>query len=257
MKAGYHHNWELLLNLTRKTIKVKYKQSAFGIGWAIIQPLALMLIFVLIFSTLLKIPSDGLPYALFVYSALLPWTLFATSLSTAVPSIEASAGLLRKLYMPRVLFPTAAVMAGLVDFGIGFVIFLGIMLWYKVAFTYILLWIIPVLAVQLVFTLGLCYLLAPLNAYYRDVRAALPLTLQVWMYATPIIYPLSRIPESFRVFYMLNPMAGVIDSWRNVLAKGVAPDLSYLGIAAIGAVLLFMIGYFVFKKTEMTLADVT
>lgn len=256
MLAKYHHNWELLLNLTKKTIKVKYKQSAFGIGWAIIQPLALMLIFVLIFSTLLKIPSDGLPYALFVYSALLPWTLFANSLSASVPSIEASAGLLRKLYMPRVLFPTAAVMACLLDFGIASLIFFGIMLWYKVAFTYMLLWVVPVLTVQLIFTLGLCYLLAPLNAYYRDVRVALTLILQIWMYATPIIYPLSRIPDSFRLYYMLNPMAGIMDSWRNVLAKGIAPDLGYLGIAAIGAVVLFAVGYFAFKRVEMTLADV-
>lgn len=257
MAGKYHHYWELLLNLIVKTVKIKYKQSAFGIGWAILQPLALMLIFVLIFSTLLKIPSDGLPYALFVYSALLPWTLFANSLSAGVPSIETNAGLLRKLYVPRVLFPTAAAMANLVDFGVGFVIFFGLMIWYQVAFTYILLWIIPILAVQIVFTLGLCYLLAPLNAYYRDVRAALPLVLQIWMYATPIIYPLSQIPESVRVFYMLNPMAGVIDSWRNVLAKGLAPELSYLGIAAAGAIALFAVGYFVFKKTEMTLADVT
>ena len=257
MVGKYHHYWELFLSLTNKTIRVRYKQSAFGIGWAILQPLAMMLVFVLVFSSLLKVPSDGLPYALFVYSALLPWSLFASSLGAAVPSIESNSRLLKKLYVPRVLFPTAAVMASLVDFGIGLLIFLGIMLWYKVAFTYILLWSIPVLLIQIMFTLGVSYLLAPLNAYYRDVRIALPLILRLWMYVSPIIYPLSRVPDSLRIYYMLNPMAGLMDSWRNVLAKGQAPDLGYLGIAASGAVLLLGVGYFTFRRVEMTLADVT
>ena len=250
------HNLELLLNLTRRTIKVRYKQSAFGIGWAILQPLALMLIFVLVFSTLLRIPSDGLPYPLFVYSALLPWTLFANSLATATTSLESNAGLIRKARLPRVVFPLAGTLAGLVDFCIGLVIFLGLMLWYHVGFGWVLLWAVPVLAVQMMFTIGLCLLLAPLNAYYRDVRVALPLITQVWMYATPIIYPLSLVPERLRLFYMLNPMAGVVDSWRSVLAEGAAPSMVYLGTAAIGAVVLLVVGYTVFRKVEMTLADV-
>ena len=250
------HHLELVYNLTWRTIRVRYKQSAFGIGWAILQPLAMMLIFVLVFSSLLRIPSDGLPYPLFVYSALLPWTLFSNSMTTAVTSLESNAGLIRKVRLPRAVFPMAGVLAGLVDFCIGLVIFLGLMLWYHVAFNWTLLWTIPVLVVQVVFTLGLCLLLAPLNAYYRDVRVALPLVTQVWMYATPIIYPLSLVPERLRLFYMLNPMAGVVNSWRMVLAKGEAPTVEYLGVAALGAGVLLVVGYVVFRRVEMTLADV-
>ena len=250
------HYLELIYNLTWRTIRVRYKQSAFGIGWAMLQPLALMLIFVLIFSALLRIPSDGLPYPLFVYSALLPWTLFANSLTSAVTSLESNAGLIRKVRLPKAIFPMAGVLSGLVDFCIGLVIFLGLMLWYHVGFSWMLLWVVPILVVQIAFTLGLCLLLAPLNAYYRDVRVALPLITQVWMYATPIIYPLSMVPERMRTLYMLNPMAGVVDSWRSVLAEGAAPSMVYLGTAAIGATVLLVVGYVVFRRVEMTLADV-
>jgi len=252
----YHHYWELLWNLTKKTIKVRYKQSAFGIGWAILQPLAMMMMFALIFSALLKIPSDGLPYPLFVYSALLPWQLFSASLSNAVPSLVTNTSLMRKVYFPRMLFVMAAIAACLVDFAIGATIYLGMMIWYGVDFGPILLWVVPILVVQLVFTLGLSLLLAPLNAWYRDVRVALPLMLQLWMYATPIIYPISVVPDSLKLYYMLNPTVGIMNSWRSVLAKGEAPSLEYLGIAAIGAVVLLVVGYWVFKRTEMTLADV-
>lgn len=251
-----NHYLELLFNLTRRTIRVRYKQSAFGIGWAILQPLTLVLIFVLIFSKLLKIPSDDIPYPLFVYSALLPWMLFGNSLVAATTSLEANAGLIRKIKLPREIFPLAGVLAGLVDFGIGLVIFFGMMMWYGVGINWALLWIGPILVVQVAFTLGLCLLLAPLNAYYRDVRVALPLMTQVWMYSTPIIYPLSTVPERLRMWYMLNPMAGVVDSWRSVLAEGVAPDMGYLGIAAAGAGVLLIVGYIVFKRIENTLADV-
>ncbi|RKX42267.1 MAG: ABC transporter permease, partial [Thermotogae bacterium] len=247
---------ELLFVLTQREIQIRYKQSVLGIAWAIIQPLALMLMFTLVFSALLKIPSDGVPYPLFVYSALLPWTFFSNSLNRAIPSLETNAQLIKKIYFPRELFPMSAVFAALVDFAIGAVIFLGMMFYYDVPFTANLLFLVPVLLIQMVFTLGICFFASAINVYYRDVKYALPLLIQIWMYASPIIYPVSQVPERLQTFYFLNPMAGIIHSYRSVLVKGIAPTDYYLAIAAAGAVVLFLLCYFYFKRIEMEFADV-
>lgn len=246
----------LLYVLTIRDIRVRYKQSILGIAWAVIQPLALMLMFTLIFSVLLKVPSDGLPYPVFSYSALLPWTFFAASLNRAIPSLETNASLIKKIYFPREFFPISSVLGSFVDLMIGAVIFLGMMFYYDVPFTVNLLFVVPIIMIQIVFTLGICFFASALNVYYRDVRSALPLLIQMWMYASPIIYPVSLVPIRLRTFYMLNPMAGIMDSYRNVLVKGISPDLFYLGIAAGGSVVLFILGYWYFKRIEMTFADV-
>lgn len=246
----------LMYVLARRSIQVRYKQSAFGIAWAIGQPLLLMLVFTLVFSTLLKIPSDGLPYPIFAYSAILPWTLFIGQITQSVPSLEGNAGLVKKIYFPRVLFPVSASLSCIPDFAISALIFLGMMLYFSVPFTLNLLWVIPILLIQVLFTLGLCFILASVNAFYRDVRVAIPLLVQVWMYLCPILYPLSMIPERFKTYYMLNPMAGIMDSWRTVLIKGDSPSLLYLGIAGAGAILMFLVGYWFFKKLEWSFVDV-
>lgn len=247
---------ELLWVLTLRGLQIRYKQSILGMIWAVLQPLAMMLTFTLVFSALLKVPSEGVPYPIFSYSALLFWTFFSNSLNNAIPSLEANAALIKKIYFPREFFPISSILAAVFDLLIAAVIFLGMMFYYHVSFTLNILYVIPLLIIQTFFTMGVAFIFSALNAYYRDVKFALPLIIQLWLYATPIIYPLSLVPERFRLYYMLNPMTGIIESYRNVLVKGIAPDGLYVGVAAAGAVLLFVLGYLYFKRIEMTFADV-
>jgi len=247
---------ELLYVLTVREIQIRYKQSVLGIAWAVIQPLALMLMFTLIFSVLLKVPSDGVPYPIFSYSALMFWVFFSGSLTRAIPSIEMNAPLIRKIYFPRELFPISSVLAAGFDLLIAAVIFLGLMFYFDVPFTVNMLYVVPILVVQTIFTLGVCFFASALNVYYRDVKYALPVLIQLWLYATPIIYPMSLVPDRLLTFYLLNPMTGIIESYRNVLVKGLPPDHFYLGVAAAGAVVLFVLGYLYFKRIEMTFADI-
>ncbi len=247
---------ELLYVLTVREIQVRYKQSVLGIAWAVLQPLALMLMFTLIFSVLLKVPSDGLPYPVFAYSALLPWTFFSNSLNRAIPSLEANASLIKKIYFPREFFPISSMLAAFFDFLIASIVFLGLMLYYDVPFTANLLFVLPILVIQMLFTMGVCFFASALNAYYRDVKHALPLLVQLWMYATPIIYPMSLVPDRLKTFYLLNPTVGIMDGYRNVLAKGLPPDYFYLGVAAAGSIVLLLLGYLYFKRIEMTFADI-
>jgi lipopolysaccharide transport system permease protein len=247
---------ELLWALTLREIQIRYTQSVLGIAWAVLQPLALMLMFTLIFSVLLKVPSEGVPYPVFSYSALTFWTFFQGSLTRAIPSLEVNESLIKKIYFPREFFPISSVLSAIFDLVIAFVIFLVIMLYYHTPFTLNMLYVVPLVIIQTIFTIGVCFFASALNVYYRDVKYALPLIVQLWMYATPIIYPMSSIPQRFWTFYLLNPMTGIIESYRNVLIKGSAPQLSYIGLAAAGAVVLFVLGYFYFKRIEMSFADV-
>jgi len=259
MPAGLREAWRyrgLLYVLSRREIQIRYKQSVLGVAWAILQPLILMLLFTLIFSVLLKVPSEGVPYPIFSYSALLFWTFFSTSLNSAIPSLEANAGLIKKIYFPREFFPISSILAAMFDLAISAIILLGIMFYYHVHFTLNILYVIPLFMIQAIFIMGVCFILSALNAYYRDIRYALPLVVQLWMYVTPIIYPLSSIPARFQTYYALNPMTGIIESYRNVLIKGIGPEGIYIGVAAAGAVLLFIVGYIYFKRIEMTFADV-
>jgi len=247
---------ELLYRLTLREIKVRYKQSLIGIAWAVLQPLLMMLIFTLVFSVLMTMPTDDIPYPIFSYCALLPWTFFATSLNSASQSVVSNAPLIKKIYFPRELFPISSILSAFVDFAIAGMIFLGMMFFYKIPLTTSLSFFPVIFVIQIVFTLGVSFFLSAINVYYRDIRYAVPLGIHIWMYASPIIYPVSLVPERFRTAYMLNPMAGIIDSYRDVFIKGVAPDFYYLGIAAIASATLFFLCYLYFKRIEMTFADV-
>ena len=247
---------DLLWTLTLREIQIRYTQSVLGIAWAVLQPLALMLVFTLIFSVLLKVPSEGVPYPVFSYSALTFWTFFQGSLIRAIPSLEANEALIKKIYFPREFFPISSVLSSIFDLVIAFVIFLVIMLYYHTPFTLNMFYVVPLVVIQTIFTIGVCLFASAFDVYYRDVKYALPLIVQVWMYATPIIYPMSSIPERFWKFYLLNPMTGIIESYRAVLVKGVQPQLFYVGVAAAGAIVLFVLGYFYFKRIEMSFADV-
>lgn len=247
---------EVLLNIAIREIKVKYKQSILGGLWAVLQPLALMAIFTVIFSYFVKIPSDGIPYPIFSFAALLPWTFFATSLSFAIPSIVSNINLVTKIYFPREIFPIASILAAFVDFCIAAVIFVIMLLFYKIPITLNALYLAPILILQIMFILGISLLASAINVYYRDVRYTIPLLIQLWMYASPVIYPVSIVPAHFRALYMLNPMAPIIDGYRRVLILGVKPDFFYLGIAAIVITMTIFLSYAFFKKVEMSFTDV-
>jgi lipopolysaccharide transport system permease protein len=256
LKELFKHS-ELLFLITQREIKVRYKQSVLGIVWAVLQPFSMMLVFSLFFGRFQKIPSDGIPYPLFSYSALLPWTFFATSLAFAIPSLIQNSQLITKIYFPREIIPLASVFAAFVDFLIASLIFIGMMIYYQVAPTWYLLYIFPLVTVQLLFTIGVCLLLSSFTVLYRDVRHTLPLVIQVWMYITPVIYPVSTVPEKYRTLYMLiNPMAGIIDGYRRAIVQGRAPELSYLGLAAAVSLFLVWAGYKYFKRLEHEFADI-
>ena len=246
---------ELLLNITIREIKVRYKQSILGIFWSILQPLAMMIVFTIVFSRFAKIPSDGIPYPLFSYTALLPWIFFATALSFAIPSLVSNANLLTKIYFPREIFPIASVLAAFVDFCIAAVIYLAILVFYKVTLTPSAFYIIPILVIQVLLTLAVSLFASAVNVYYRDVKYVLPFCIQLWMYISPVIYPVSSVPDKFKSLYMLNPMAPIISGYRKVLLVGTSPDFHYLGISAFVSVIMLFLSYKYFKMVEMSFAD--
>jgi lipopolysaccharide transport system permease protein len=248
---------ELLWALTVREIKVRYNQTLLGVIWAIVQPLALMVVFSVFFGRLAGVPSDGFPYPLFSYSALLPWTFFTTALSFGVSSLVNNAALVTKVYFPREILPLAAVLSAGVDFSAAALVYALLMALYQVAPTAAFVYLLPLFAIQFVFALGVTLVLSAVNVSYRDVRYALPLVTQLWLYVTPVIYPLSVIPARFRTAYLaLNPMAAVIDGYRRVLVGGRPPQGDMLLLAAVSAVAVLLVGYLYFKRAERQFSDV-
>jgi lipopolysaccharide transport system permease protein len=247
---------EVLYTLAIREIKVRYKQTVLGVAWAIIQPLSLTILFTIIFGKFARMPTEGIPYPIFAYSALLPWTFFATAISFAIPSLVQERSLLMKVYLPREIFPVSCVLAACVDFGIAAIIFIAMIFFYRVSITIYLLWVVPLLLIQIIFTMGISLFFSSINARYRDVRYALPLVVQLWMFATPIFYPTSVIPVAYRMIYMLNPMAGIIDGYRRVIIQGVRPELRYVCLSAIISILLLILAYHYFKRSEREFIDV-
>jgi lipopolysaccharide transport system permease protein len=248
---------ELLWTLTVREVKVRYNQAALGIGWAIAQPLALMVTFSIFFGRFAGMPSDGQPYPLFFYAALLPWTFFTTSLAFGVPSLVTNTSLVTKVYFPREILPLSSVLSAGVDFVAAAFVYGGLMVLYSVAPTAAWGYLPLLMVVQLVFTVGVTLVLSAVNVSYRDVRYALPLVTQIWLFATPVIYPLSSIPEALRGRYLLlNPMAAVIEGYRRVLVAGQAPDLPMVALSMTSATILLVGGYLYFKQAERSFADV-
>jgi len=248
---------ELLTLITQREIKVRYKQSVLGAAWAIIQPLSLMLVFTLFFSYFARMPSDNIPYPIFSYTALLPWTFFATALTFAIPSLITNSHIITKIYFPREIVPLAAVFAAFIDFAVATIIFVGMLIFYRITPTWNILYVVPLLVIQMIFTTGVCLLLSAFTVLYRDVRFTLPLLIQIWMFATPILYPVSIVPARIRVLYMtLNPMAVIIDGYRRTVVQGKPPELLYLGIAAAISLVLLWLAYKYFKHLEREFADI-
>lgn len=246
---------ELLSTWTRRDFKVRYSQSVLGATWAILQPLSLMIIFCIIFGFFIQIPSDGIPYPVFAYLTLLMWTFLANSLSTAIPSLVSNMNLVDKIYFPREILPLSAILVSIVDFCIAGTIFIPMMLYYQIEIGWTILLFPLILLIQVILTFGISLFAAAVNVFFRDVRFVIPLALQLWMYLSPVIYPISIIPEWLRPFYFLNPMAVLLDSYRRVVLHQQMPDWPYLGLAATISLVIIASAYWYFKRAERKFAD--
>lgn len=255
LQAVWHYR-ELLYFLIWRDVKVRYKQTTIGAAWAILQPLMTMVVLTLIFGNFAKIPSDGLPYPIFAFTALLPWNYFSQAVSHSGESLVGNARLISKVYFPRLIVPISAALAPLVDFAIAFVVLVGMMTWYGIAPTWGMLALPLFLLLALLTALAVGLWLSAFNVRYRDVRHTIPFLIQFWMFASPVAYPISLVPEKWRLLYSLNPMVGVIEGFRWALLGKESPDFSVMALSA-GVVLAILIGGLVyFARMEQTFADV-
>jgi lipopolysaccharide transport system permease protein len=247
---------ELIYFLVWRDIKVRYKQAVLGVAWAILQPILTMIIFSVIFGKFGKLPTDNqIPYPLFTLAALLPWQLFANALQRAGTSLVGSANLITKIYFPRLVIPISAVVGGLIDFAISLVILIGMMIFYKVPFTWNVLWIIPFLLLTLITALAVGLWLSALNVRYRDVQQMIPFLIQAWMFASPVAYSARIITDrTWQLIYGLNPLAGIIQGFRWSLLGGTPPG-ELMWISSTVMVLLFISGLYYFRRMEKTFAD--
>jgi lipopolysaccharide transport system permease protein len=247
---------ELLYFLVWRDLKVRYKQTVLGAGWAIAQPLFNMLIFTLFFGRLAKMPSDGLPYPLFAYAALVPWTFFANGLSQASNSVVSYPSLVKKVYFPRLSLPLARVLACLVDFGLAFLVLIGMLVHYQIDPSIRMVWLPLFLLLAVITSLGVSLWFAALNVLFRDVQYLLPFIIQFWLFATPIVYPSSLVPKAWRVVYGINPMVGVVNGFRWALLGTHTPPGPSLLASLLVAVAILVGGAYFFRRTERTFADV-
>jgi lipopolysaccharide transport system permease protein len=257
--------WEfrqLLYFLVWRDVKVRYKQTALGAAWAVLQPVLTMLIFTIFFGGLARVGSDGLPYPLFSYTGILPWTFFAFGLTQSASSLVGSSNLIKKVYFPRLIIPIASVLTGLVDFAVAFVVLIGLMAWYRVPPTLMVIWLPLLILLGLLAALGFGLWLAALNVEYRDVRYVVPFFVQLWLFVTPVIYPTSRLTAKLAEYGLppwlcgLNPMAGVVEGFRwALLGTGSRPGSILVASAAV-TLLVLVSGAFYFRRMEKTFADV-
>ena len=255
LKELWHYR-ELIYFLTWRDIKVRYKQAVLGIAWSVLQPVLTTAIMTVVFGVLLKVESDGLPYPVFALSALLPWHLFQLSLQKSSISLVGNANLLTKVYFPRVIIPFSSVLAALVDFVISLALLFITMAIYRLPLTWNVLWVLPLTLLTVLAALAVGLWLSALNVQYRDVQQMVPFLIQIWMYATPIVYPITTIPEgTFRYIYSLNPMVGVVQGFRWAFFGGSPPDMTLL-ISSAAVLLLLVSGLFFFRRMEKTFADV-
>jgi lipopolysaccharide transport system permease protein len=246
---------ELLYFLTWRDVKVRYKQAALGISWAIIQPLLSMLTFTLFFGKLAKIPTDGVPYPLFSYTALLPWTFFANAVTNSGNSLVGNANLVTKVYFPRLLVPGSAITAGLFDFGVAFVVFVGLFAYYGTALTWQIALLPALIVLMALLALGVGLWASALNVKYRDVRYALPFLIQLWMFASPVIYPSSLVPAKWRWLFLINPLTGIIEGFRSALL-GRQIMWGALAYAAAATFAILVYAAYSFRRMEKMFADV-
>jgi len=249
---------ELLYFLTWRDVKVRYKQTMLGAAWAILQPLLTMIVFTLLFGKLAKLPSDNVPYPLFAFAGLLPWTFFANALSSAGNSVVGNPQLVTKVYFPRLIVPAAAVLAGLVDLGVSFLLMCAMLAIYRVPVGINLLMLPVLVFLTAALAMGVGTWLASLNVKYRDIRHLIPFGLQLWMYATPIAYPLSLVPARFRGLLIINPLSGLIEGYRVALLSGInraSFNWPALAVSLVITVVMLIFAAYAFRKFERLFAD--
>ena len=246
---------DLFYTLSAHRIRVRYKQSVLGVLWAILQPLSMMLIFTFIFSYIARIPSEGAPYAIFAYTALLPWNYFSSGVANATNSLVSHSQFVTKVYFPREILPITYVVAALFDFLVASILLGGLMIYYHVALTLNALYALPIIVVLSCLALAISFFFSATQVRFRDIGVAVPLLLQLWLFATPVIYPLSAVPLRLRPIYTLNPLVGVIENFRQVMLRGSAPNLKSLLGSAIVSLVLLLVSYIYFKRVEATMAD--
>jgi len=249
---------ELLWQMVAREVKARYKQSVLGYFWVILNPLAQMLVMSFAFSIILRIPTHSaatIPYSIFLFVALLPWTLFSNSLSSAASSLVASSSLITKIYFPRTILVVSAVFAKIIDFIFALSILVIYMFIYHVPITWSILWVIPIFLIQQIFTLGLSLFFSAANLLYRDIQYLLNMILLLWMYATPIIYSADSIPDKYKIIYQINPMSVIINAYRQVILGGGEPKYSSLLIGLVVSLITLLIGFSYFKSREKIFAD--
>lgn len=247
---------DLLLAWTNRTIRGRYQQSILGWLWAIVQPIASVAIFSIIFTRFVPVDTGPIPYPVFSYVAVAPWAFFSSSLLDMTASLVTNISLVTKVYFPREVLPVSAMLARLMDFGVSALVMVLLLVLYRVPVEISTLVYLPlVLAVQIMLILGIGLITSAANVFYRDVQPLLTLLIQLWFYASPIIYPVTFVPERYRTLYFLNPMAGILESYRDILLRQSAPNISLL-ISAVEALALLAIGYWIFKKVEHQFADI-
>jgi lipopolysaccharide transport system permease protein len=247
---------ELLLFLAWRDLKTRYAQTTIGFAWAIIQPVAMMLLFTLVFSKFAKLPSDGVPYPIFIYAALLPWGYFSRSLDKSSFSVVAESNLISKVYFPRIIVPISAMLVGLVDFAIAFLLLLVMMVFYGVMPSWETLFMPMFLLLTMLTSLAVSLWLAAVFVRFRDIAAAMPLVTQLWMFGSPVVYPTSLVPEQWKWLYNLNPMAGVIEGFRWTLLKTPPPSLERIAVTVVFVSVLLFLGMSYFNRMERKFADV-
>ncbi len=250
------HYRELLYFLIWRDVKVRYKQTVIGVGWAVIQPVLMMIVFTLFFGRLIGISSNGVAYPVFAYVALLPWNLFARGLTDSSTSLVANSQLVTKVYFPRLILPASAVLAALVDFLFAFGVLIGLMLYYGIVPTVSILTLPLFLVIALMSSMGIGFWFSALDARYRDVRYTIPFLTQLWFFATPVVYPLGLVPQSWKLLYSLNPMVSVVEGFRwALLGEAWALD-PFLGVSLAVLGVMLVGGLFYFRRVERTIADV-
>lgn len=247
---------DLLYTLSLFRLNVRYKQSLLGWTWAALQPLALMIVYTVIFTRVATVTTAGIPYPVFVFAALLPWIFFSSSVSNAVNGLVLHPHLLTKMYFPREIIPLSYLAAGLADFCIASILLGGLMAYYKVSLTWNLLYAIPIVVVLGGFAAAVALFFSAVQVRYRDVGLAMPILLQVWMFTLPVVYSLQSVPVRFRKLYLLDPIAGLIENFRTVVIRGALPDLANLFISGLTTLLCLTLAYAYFKSCEATMADI-
>ncbi len=248
--------WPLVKKLTLREIKARYKQSFLGLFWIILNPFFQMIIMAFVFSKIMRIDNLGVPYPIFLYAGLLPWTFFANSLSGAMGVLVSNSSLIKKIYFPREILVLATLLAKTFDFFLAAIVFILLMIWYKISFTLFMFFFFPIFLIQFIFTFGFSLILASLNLFYRDTQYLFNLILTLWFYLTPVIYSVDYFPKKLRWIFKINPLSVFINAYRKVLLGGYYPNFESLAIGVIISLILFLISYKIFKKLEKEFADV-